>query len=117
MEFGRQVVVAANPGPDSAQLDGRLVRFLAVVVTTVVCWLNIWSSSTSLWLNSFTASVKILLLIAVISAGGNYIAKHHDLTQTASDWNKTADEGKSDWSRAILLVLYSYFGWDNATQV
>lgn len=113
MVFGEQVLLAADP--DNVDPDQRLIRFIAVVVTTGVCLLNLWSSSTSLRVNLLTAVLKILLLVGIIIAGGVYIALHAPVG-SRSDWNTTNDKSPN-WTLGILLVLFSYFGWDNATQV
>ncbi|GAB7325315.1 hypothetical protein MBLNU13_g09365t2 [Cladosporium sp. NU13] len=116
--FANQVLLAARPdeinGNDNVQ---RLMRFLAVTVTTAVCLLLYVSDAKSRLLNKATAFAKVLLLVIVIGFGANYLHNHgsHDL-----DWMETAPNTSKtlparSWQSAFITVLFSFHGWENAT--
>lgn len=120
MQFANQVLLAAHPdeanGNDNAQ---RLLRFLAVAVTTAVCLLLYVSNAKSRLLNKATAFAKVLLLVVVIGFGAYYLHNHgsHNL-----DWMETAPNLSGalptrNWQSAFITVLFSFHGWENATLV
>ncbi|KAK5712327.1 hypothetical protein LTR15_011906 [Elasticomyces elasticus] len=117
MQFARQVLVAVDPGDaDYPQLHQPLLRFIAVVIASLVCLLVYFSRQKSLWANNITAVGKLLLLVAVTAAGGNYIRQHGAYTRDWSTRGSPSSQGWT-WTYGILTVFFGYHGWDNATLV
>lgn len=121
MQFANQVLLAARPDHQDGNNDiQRLLRFLAVTVTTAVCFLLYVSNSKSRLLNKATALVKVVLLLVIIGFGGNYL---HSYGSNSLDWLHTAPEGTytgqhaRSWPSAFVTVLFSFHGWENATLV
>jgi amino acid transporter len=117
MQFGRLVLVAVEPdNPDYPNHQERLLRFIAVVIATVVCLFTYFSRQKSLHANSITAAGKVILLLAVMSAGGWYIKRHGAARDDWSIMGPVSSQGWT-WTYGLLVVFFSYHGWDNATLV
>jgi amino acid transporter len=121
MQFANQVLLAARSDESNENNDTqRLLRFLAVTVTTAVCLLLYISNSKSRLLNKATAFAKIALLLVIIGFGGNYL---HSYGSNDRDWLDTASEHSYEgqhtpsWQSAFITVLFSFHGWENATLV
>jgi hypothetical protein len=106
--------VAQHDAPFS-ELDDRLVRFLGVVVQTVVCLMLYFLRRFCLIANNFLAIFKVFFLLVVAGAGFR-----------AAVWG---DSGVPDWSTkhtnpntidtlsAMVYILYSYQGWEHTNYV
>lgn len=122
ISFARFVLAASDTSNfDWNTLDDKqsLVRFMAVVAITAVCLLLYVSNAKSKFVNLATASAKVLLLLGAIFAGAAYVAREHDanrLSMANAQWGKTAS-GVIRWPLALITVLFSFHGWENATLV
>lgn len=115
MKFAQQVLLAANYSDhESGPVDQRLMRFIAFIITSATALLLLFSSAKSRIANSLTAVAKVLCLVAVVIATGVFARKHGSNTH---DWYQWGSEQGRDWTSAILIVFFSFFGWDNATLV
>ncbi|KAK2026545.1 hypothetical protein LX32DRAFT_641779 [Colletotrichum zoysiae] len=129
MQFAAQVLLASTgklevvektsstPEPDSLVADQRLLRFLAVAITTVICLLLYLSSNKSRLLNKATALVKVALLLIVMAFGAVYLHQHDSHTD---DWFKETyheEKREKNWLIAFVMILFSFHGWENATMV
>lgn len=122
MQFANQTMLASNGKgtvDNNDNMDTRLVRFLAITVTTAICLLLYLSEAKSRWLNRATAAAKLVLLVVIVCFGGAYINKHGAHT---NDWGRRSDNestptNHADWVVAFITVLYSFHGWENATLV
>ncbi|KAF2129907.1 hypothetical protein P153DRAFT_315302 [Dothidotthia symphoricarpi CBS 119687] len=113
IQFAKHVIIAAVPRLDNTRdLDDRLVRYLAVSVVTLVCLIHWHSSRAGLFLNKLVAWYKIILLLIVFIAGMVYSGKEGN-----SHWNDSADRGTTDGMTGMVLIFYSYQGWENANYV
>lgn len=110
MQFARQVIIAATDNPDIH--DQRVMRLIAVVIITVICLLLYFSTATGRRLNRYLAWLKIGLMIIVFMAGA---IKAGDAT--AHDITKSFQSAHSSSAAALLQVLFSFQGWENATLV
>ncbi|KAI5365999.1 putative amino acid/polyamine transporter I [Septoria linicola] len=123
MNFARFVLAAANTSyfsRDGLDENQRLVRFMAVVAITSICILLYVSNTKSKLVNQATAGAKILLLLGAIFAGAAYIGKEQSagrLSGSSEQWSMTATTGAVRWPLALITVLFSYHGWENATLV
>lgn len=99
----------------TADLDSRLVRFIAIAVLTVVCLLHYFSSRAGLFLNKVLFWYKCLMLLVIFAAGIHYKNTH------GSQWdnyNDLTDMGTSlDSLAAMISIFYAYQGWENANYV
>ncbi|KAF2730347.1 hypothetical protein EJ04DRAFT_567848 [Polyplosphaeria fusca] len=115
VQFAKHVLLAADEKVEfTKDLDSRLVRFIAVCVVTLVCIIHYSSSRAGLFLNKTLFWYKIVLLFVVFVAGISYSDKH------GSQWHdRTAPERGSsmDGLAAMVLIFYSYQGWENANYV
>jgi amino acid transporter len=95
------------------ELDKRLITLVAMVVLSVVCLLHYFSRNSGLLLNLLFAGYKIILIVVFIIGG--CVASRQE------------DNGKHDWGdqpipvkdsiAAMIYIIYSYQGWENANYV
>jgi len=110
MQFARQVLRASTN--DDTVHDERIMRFIAVVITTVICLLIYFSTATGRRLNRYLAWLKIGLLISVFMAGAIKAGK-----STVRDNVPVQKVIKSSSATGLLQVLFAFQGWENATLV
>ncbi|KAF1925388.1 uncharacterized protein M421DRAFT_423716 [Didymella exigua CBS 183.55] len=112
-QFAKHVLVATFPDlTDSTQLDPRLIRYIAISVITFVCLIHWHSSRAGLFLNKLVAWYKIILLLAVFVSG---MAKS---SGKRSEWADSGSGGSAaDGMTGMVLIFYSYQGWENANYV
>lgn len=114
LQFAKHVLLAADPSiTNTEDLDRRLVTFIAIVVLTAVCLLHYFSRNSGLLLNILFALYKVFLIIVFIIRG--------------SISSESAPNGRNDWGNqsvpnqdplaALIYVIYSYQGWENANYV
>jgi len=108
------VLLAANPAVENTEdLDRRLITLIAILVLSVVCLLHYFSRNSGLLLNLVFAVYKILLVVVLIIAGG---ISYHNSTNRPNDWNDQP-VAKRDALAALIYIVYSYQGWENANYV
>jgi amino acid transporter len=114
--FAKQILLASDTSyENTTDIDERLIRFIAIVVLSAVCLLHYFSNKFGLFLNKLFAIFKTILLFTVFVAGVKSARKEgsglDDFTQT---------HGASDSANglaAMVLIFYSYQGWENANYV
>ncbi|KAF1839684.1 hypothetical protein BDW02DRAFT_463319, partial [Decorospora gaudefroyi] len=112
VQFAKHILISTLPHPeDSHELDPRLIRYIAISVVTFICLIHWFSSRAGLFLNKLVAWYKIFLLLAMFIAGMVYTKKN------GSQWQDTGDRGASDGMAGMVLIFYSYQGWENANYV
>jgi hypothetical protein len=106
IQFAKHILLAALPEVNaSAELDDRLVRFIAVTVITVACGIHWFAAHAGLFLNKFIACYKVVLLLVVFIAGIVYSGKH------GSKWDENISRrSSSDGMAAMVFIFYSYQG-------
>ncbi|KAK4663394.1 hypothetical protein QC763_0098100 [Podospora pseudopauciseta] len=124
MQTGRLVLLCVNAGdvdengvtPD---VNRDLVRFLGIVVLSVICLLQYFSPSAGRRLNRGFAAIKILTLIALIGVAGNTArVRRQDNEGHSAEWQEENPvTSPLSFAKAILAVLFSFEGWENATFV
>src|SRR5271168_1817240 len=104
-----------NTAGNSVEFDSRLVAFIAVAILTTICLLHYFSAETGLFLNRTLAYYKTGLLFAVFVAG---VMARNQPDSGKNDWS-TSDSPHSSFSTlsAMIYILYSYQGWENANYV
>lgn len=111
LQIGRETLIAIHPDEDP---NGSLVRFIAVFALMMVCLIQLFSSRAGRVMNRFFALVKITFLIVLFFFGCAYIGKHGGQTHFTE---KIPNIPSFNYAQALLVVLYSYDGWENATFV
>ena len=112
LAFARFVMLAALPQSTKiTDLDPNVVKLIAVDILSVVCLLHAFSSRLGLVLNKVLALYKLVLLLAVFIAG--LCVGRRDLS-VEPDQDAVLPQSTIG---AIVLVLYSYTGWENANYV
>ena len=117
--FAKQVLLAANSEIETtSDLDKRLVNFIAITVLSFVCMLHYLSAELSLFLNRWLAAFKVGVLFACFVAG--VIARMKTGPGESGSVGITAVQpgyNPSEGIAALVYVLYSYQGWENANLV
>lgn len=115
--FARFVMIAALPTNRSlVDLDSKVVRLIAISILSVVCLLHYLSSNLGRFLNKLLALYKLFLLIAVMITG--FWASTVNNAGLDDDTLKNAEpQGTESKLGAVVLVLYSFTGWENANYV
>lgn len=129
LTFAKYTILAFRP---DSPVDAHLQKTGAVVIQTFVCMALYRSMTTGRLLNRFFSVYKILLLVVTLIAGFCAVSSNrseglHDFTKT---YNQVPDTGghsanstkamkpsTGDYAAALLLVLYSFHGWENANYV
>ncbi|OCL12989.1 amino acid transporter [Glonium stellatum] len=113
--FAKHVLLAAQDGTNSMELDGRLVHFFAVTVVLAVCLLHYFSHRFGMFLNRVLALFKGLLLFSIFVAG--VIASRKEGSGLSDFRHVPGKHANVDSIAALVLILYSYQGWENANYV
>jgi amino acid transporter len=114
LQFAKNILLAANPTvTETTELDKRLISYIAISILTVVSFIHYFSRNSGMLLNLVFAVYKVVLVIVLIICG--FIA------------SKKPDNGRSDWGQqpvaskdvlgAMIYIIYSYQGWENANYV
>jgi len=114
LQFAKHILLASNPTvTETTELDKRLISYIAISILTVACFIHYFSRNSGLLLNLVFAAYKVVLVIVLIICG--LIA------------SKKPDNGRSDWGQqpvaskdvlaAMIYIIYSYQGWENANYV
>jgi amino acid transporter len=114
LQFAKHILLASNPTvTETTELDKRLISYVAITILTVVSFIHYFSRNSGLLLNLLFAIYKVVLVIVLIICG--CVA------------SKKTENGWSDWGQhpigsknvlaAMIYIIYSYQGWENANYV
>jgi len=112
LQIGRQTLIAISPGsPPNADL----MRFISVFALSIICFIQLFSSRAGRALNNFSSILKLLFLIVLLGFGFDSLRRNG----SAGDFTDKVPSKVDNFSyaQALLIVLYSYEGWENATFV
>jgi amino acid transporter len=114
--FAKYVLLAANPDTTkTVDLDDRLVRFIAIILVAFICLLHYFSGRFGLFINRLLALFKVILLITVFAAG---MRASNQPGSGKHDLHKSYEKKSYlDGLAAMVLILYSYSGYENANYV
>lgn len=110
-----------NPNPDY-----RLQQFVALVCITFICLIHLFSRRMGIYVNNTLALYKVALLVFVVVTGfvclGGGGGKHLKEDDPYGIKNlehsfRGSERSPHDYASAMLHVLYSYQGWENANYV
>ncbi|KAF3940839.1 hypothetical protein ABW19_dt0205090 [Dactylella cylindrospora] len=123
VQIARQVLACAdrnlNVNDAFAHVtDGRLIGFIAIVVTSAVCLLHYFSTAAGRITNVSFAVFKVAMLLVLFGRGAWFSATK----KSGGSWTATGDLGDyterwKSYAYAIFIVLFAYQGWENASFV
>jgi amino acid transporter len=115
IEFAKHVLLSYTPEAKSTKdLNKSMITLLAILVLTFVCLIHYFSRNSGLFLNKIFAIYKICFVSSLIIAGFNSARLHPG--PALKDWNNSGADPKASLT-ALIYVLYSYQGWENANYV
>jgi amino acid transporter len=118
MQIGRMILLAIQADKSGMDVNRDLVRFIGVFALSLLCFLQYFSPTVGRKLNVLWAFVKIIFVIALIGVGGHAAATLSADQKTSWSANMLSNDSSSrDWAKALLSVLFSFEGWENATFV
>ncbi|KAF5963889.1 alcohol oxidase [Fusarium bulbicola] len=147
LQFGRMVLMCINAHKDyrstsvdedddtvvdgddvtatniDADVNHDLMRFIGVTILSIICLAQFFFPSWGRKLNKFLAVVKIGFLIGVIivalaALSNNIEDIKGNTVPRAQDWLEWyGNPSKVQFAKALLAVLFSFEGWENATFV
>jgi len=128
-QFGRMILLCihADKGDndDNFRDDQHLMRYIAVTILSIICLTQFFSPGFGRRLNKFLAVVKIGFLLGLIAVGLAAIGRDFYSQSNSGlplnrgeDWSERRGVGsKVSFAKALLVVLFSFEGWENATFV
>jgi amino acid transporter len=122
MHFGEQVLISATwtstviaPATEpSITIEPRMMRFIAVVILSLICMFHYFTARGGRALNQALAFGKFVALLALIGLGARTVQENR---QAGANYPLTPTRTLSNTAAALLLVLFSFQGWENATFV
>ena len=110
LQLGRHVAVALSPKDEPVSNENG-VRLMGIFFLALVCLLSYLSSSLSRKFNQAAAVAKIALLIGILYAGicSPSEGPSSQIIPEIPRWEMVP--------AALLIVLFSFQGWENATFV
>ncbi len=112
LQVGRQVLIAVNPRENDP--NRHLIGFIAVVVLTVVCFIHYFSARAGRAANRYLCILKLVFVVVLLGASAKTA-----MVGPKIGFPTLVDESKtfSNYARALMLVLFSFEGWENASFV
>ncbi|KAK2026409.1 hypothetical protein LX32DRAFT_21698 [Colletotrichum zoysiae] len=128
MQFGRMVLLAINAetihDKDTTEHfspnERHLLRFIGIVALTTLCMVQYLSPKSGRHLNTLWAVVKIGFVVGLILTGAVKDGDRDTITERAAEWKGSDGNDFRHafvWAKALLAVLFSFEGWENATFV
>ncbi|KAF5647072.1 high-affinity methionine permease [Fusarium sp. NRRL 25303] len=124
---GRNITAVNGDNKAATEVDldvnQDVMRFIGVTIISIICFTQFFSPSWGSKLNKFLAVVKIGFLIGLIIVAFTALPKdiediEGNVVPKGQDW--LAWHGSPSWvqfAKALLAVLFSFEGWENATFV
>lgn len=128
-QFGRMILLCLHAdkvdNDDDVKNDQHLMRYIAVSVLSIICLAQFFSPGFGRRLNKFLAVVKIAFLIGLVAVGLAALSRDFDSKSSGGasldrgeDWSQRREvRSKVSFAKALLVVLFSFEGWENATFV
>lgn len=121
--FAKNMIGAFSDNPNP---DYRLQKFVALVCISFICLIHLLSRNMGIYINNTLALYKVALLAFVVvtgfvclGGGGGKHLKEGGAYGVKNLENAFTGPSRSphDYASAMLHVLYSYQGWENANYV
>lgn len=113
LQVGRQVLIARDP--TNSTPDGDTVRFIGIVTLTILCLMQYFYATLGRRLNVTVAVLKIIFLIILLGGGASSAINHRYGAPTFTECSPL--HRSTGYAKALLLVIFSYEGWENANFV
>jgi len=100
-----------------SNISAPMARVIGVLTLTLLSILQMFQPKLGRGLNVILAVVKLTAVVILLAFG---IAAATNNRGGWSDWSvryETPTKSKNGWAKALLAVLFSYQGWENATFV
>ncbi|KAB5558261.1 phosphatidylinositol 4-kinase-like protein [Coniochaeta sp. 2T2.1] len=127
ISFSSYILKAAT---DDAQNGTWLNRGISVAAITVVCSIHSFTPRLGIWLSNGLGAFKLILLLLVVCTGfaalagrtvvpspHNFSSFHGPGSAHRAEEDTLASSTAAGYALALLQVLYSYSGWENANYV
>ena len=112
LQVGRQVLLCIEPHQKDPSRD--LMRFIAIVSLTIICLIHYSSARAGRAANKYFCVLKVLILFILLGVGMKRAIVGPKIGfPYIPDTRKTF----SNYARALLLVMFSFEGWENANFV
>ncbi|KAK4188704.1 putative permease [Podospora australis] len=128
-----------NPLREDSPARGWADRGIAVAAITVVCLIHSFAPRWGIWMSNGLGAFKLVLLTLIVCTGfaalsgktamprpdpSNFSSFdgppwpiHNTTSGTSTEPRETASSAAAGYALALLQVLYSYGGWENANYV
>ncbi|KAH7006598.1 amino acid permease-domain-containing protein [Fusarium venenatum] len=128
-QFGRMILLCLHAdkedNDDDIKKDQHLMRYIAVSILSIICLAQFFSPAFGRRLNKFLAVVKIGFLVGLVAVGLAALGRDFDSHSSdgasldrGEDWSERREvRSKVSFAKALLVVLFSFEGWENATFV
>ncbi|KAM0229200.1 hypothetical protein ACHAP5_011740 [Fusarium lateritium] len=128
-QFGRMILLCLHAdkedNDDDIKKDQHLMRYIAVSILSIICIAQFFSPAFGRRLNKFLAVVKIGFLLGLLAVGLAALGRDFDSQSSGGssldrteDWAERREvRSKVSFAKALLVVLFSFEGWENATFV
>ncbi|RSM09304.1 hypothetical protein CEP52_004155 [Fusarium oligoseptatum] len=125
MQFGRYVLLCMQDNnkdatSSSKDINKDLMQLIGIVVLSIICLLQYFSPKFGRGMNKTLAVIKLAFLVALFIVGIAATSRDVDVNRSNDWYIWYGNDGKrSDltFAKALLLVLFSFQGWENATFV
>lgn len=121
ISFSNYILRAAT---GEAQDGSWLNRGISVAAITVVCLIHAFAPRWGIWLSNGFGAFKLVLLSLLVCtgfaalAGTMAVPKPNNFASFHGDNDEaTSTQSAGGYALALLQVLYSYSGWENANYV
>ncbi|RSL66868.1 hypothetical protein CEP53_003196 [Fusarium sp. AF-6] len=104
----------------SKEINKDLMRFIGIVALSVICLLQYFSPGFGRGMNKTLAVIKLVFMLALFVVGIAATSRKLDIDRSEDWYIWHGDDGKRSnltFAKALLLVLFSFQGWENATFV
>lgn len=121
--FAKHMLGAFSDDPNP---DYRLQKFGALICITFICLIHLFSRQMGIYVNNTLALYKVALLVFVVVTGivclvgvGGKHLKEDDTygVKNLQDAFTGPSRSPHDYASAMLHILYSFQGWENANYV
>jgi len=124
MQTGRMILLGiAAKEPGSPDVHRDVVRLLGVVILTILSLLQCFSARFGRKLNPFLVVIKLLFmfglfLTAMVALKDPLTNPDGTVVSRVQDWSRAYPvDSELYFAKALLAVLFSFDGWENATFV
>ncbi|KAI9744086.1 MAG: hypothetical protein M1818_002238 [Claussenomyces sp. TS43310] len=129
LQVGREILISIEPDKTP---NNDLIRFIGVVVLSIIAFIQLFSARAGRVLNGGFALVKIAFLLILLCFGFQKLARDpspgdftttyrglftNNATTIATNNTDSVPPVESNYAAALIGVLWSYEGWENANFV